>query len=48
MLFNLVYADTAEGNWRLVLTKYPMKELVRKHVAGFAMLMSYSEREDRR
>ena len=37
------HADTAEGNWRLVLANYPMKELVREDVERFAMLMSYSK-----
>ena len=25
----LMFADTVEGNWRLVLTNYPMKEFVK-------------------
>ena len=37
------HADTAEGNRRLVLANYPMKELVREHIERFAMLMSYSK-----
>ena len=37
------HADTAEGNWRLVLANYPMKELVRENVERFAMLMSNSK-----
>ena len=37
------HADTAEGNWRLVLANYPMKELVRENVERFAMSMSYSK-----
>ena len=37
------HADTAEGNWQLVYTNYPLKELVREHVERFAMLMSYSK-----
>ena len=36
------HADTAEGNWRLVLANYPMKELVQKNVERF-VLMSYSK-----
>ena len=36
-----LHADAAEGNWQLVLANYPMKELVRKNVERFAMLMSY-------
>ena len=37
------HADTAEGNWLLVLANYPMKELVRENVERFAMLMSCSK-----
>ena len=37
------HADTAEGNWRLVLANYPMKELVRENVERFAILMSCSK-----
>ena len=41
-----LHADTAEGNWRIVLANYPMKELVRENVERFAMLMSYSKTAD--
>ena len=37
------HANTAEGNWRLVLANYPVKEVVRDNVERFAMLMSYSK-----
>ena len=37
------HADTAEGNWQLVLANYPMKEVVQENVERFAMLMSYSK-----
>ena len=36
-----LYADTAEGNWRLI--NYPVKELMRENVERFVMLMSYSK-----
>ena len=29
------HVDTTEGNWRLVLANYPMKELVRENVERF-------------
>ena len=37
------HANTAEGNWRLVLANYAVKELVRDNVERFAILMSYSK-----
>ena len=35
------HADTAEGNWQLVLANYPKIELMCENVERFAMLMSY-------